>query len=168
MRKVFFGLIAVLALGGASAEAAPAWRSYVDQTLGFRIDLPVGSFNPTADSAERHIQLTETDGDAQIDVYGGEDPERLTPEAFADQLANADRIADVTYRRVSRTWFVLSGHYRRADDETGTLIFYAKFMFTPDLSRFSAFEISYSVDEKRRMDPIVTRLERTLRRPAKQ
>ena len=166
MRKLFLGLIAVLAFGIATAEAASAWRSYIDPVLGYRIELPVGTFTPTADSAESHIQLTETDGNAQIDVYGGEDPERLTPEAFADQLANADRIADVTYRRVSRTWFVLSGHYRRADDETGALIYYAKFMFTPDLSRFSAFEISYPVGEKRRMDPVVTRLERTLRRPA--
>ena len=63
----------------------------------------------------------------------GEDPKRLAPSVFADQLAKADRIADVTYRKTGKTWFVISGHYRRDENESGSLIYYAKFMFTPDL-----------------------------------
>jgi hypothetical protein len=77
-------------------------------------------------------------------------------------LSRAPRIADITYKAVGPTWFAISGHYSREANDPGTLIYYAKFVFSADLSRFAAFEISYSVAEKSRMDPIVTHLEKTL------
>ena len=115
-------LLLALLWGSATAQASPGWRSHVDPTLGYRVELPLDSFAPTAESTADHLQLAETDGDALIDVYGGEDPKRLAPSVFADQLAKADRIADVTYRKTGKTWFVISGHYRRDDNESGSLI----------------------------------------------
>ena len=84
---------------------------------------------------------------------------------FADMLSHADRVAEVTYRTGGRSWFVLSGYYQRLGFEEEELIFYAKFMFSPDLERFAAFEISYPADEKQRFDAVVERLEESFRRP---
>lgn len=55
---------------------------------------------------------------------------------------------------------MLSGHY------TGDgLIYYAKYVFSPDLSQVGGFEISYAASEKVRMDPIVEHLEASFRGP---
>ncbi len=111
------------------------------------------------------LSLSEVVGLGQIDVYGAENAEGLTPREFADVLEQAERVKEVTYRTGGRNWFVLSGYYRREGDEAEELIFYAKFMFSPDRSRLAAFEISYPLSEKQRFDAIVDRLERSLRAP---
>ncbi len=160
--------LAVLALlfgfaAGSQAQDA-GWQRYEDFDYGFRIDLPLGLFELRENEAER-MTFFEVGGLGQIDIYGAENPEGLTPQEFMDVLEQADRIAEVTYRTGGRSWFVLSGYYRRERHEAEELIFYAKFMFSPDRSRLSAFEISYPLRDKRRFDPIVTRLEKSLRAP---
>jgi len=81
------------------------------------------------------------------------------------EVSRADRIREVTYRAQGRGWFVLSGYYQRDGEERQDLIFYAKFMFSSDRSVFSGFEISYPAANKRRLDRVVTRLEKSFRGP---
>src|SRR5690606_5326981 len=99
------------------------------------------TFEPFGD--DDVLRLYERGGDAMIEVYGGENADGLSAAGFADMLAGADRIAEVTYRAGGRSWFVLSGYYERLGFEDEELIFYAKFMFSPSRERFAAFEISY-------------------------
>lgn len=150
-----------------TAAQAPGWQLYEDPELGYRIDLPLAMFEAIAadDDGPGVLRLYERGGDAMLEVYGGRNPDGLSAGQFADMLAGADRIAEVTYRAGGRSWFVLSGYYARLGFEEQELIFYAKFMFSPDLSRFAAFEISYPADEKRRFDEFVERLEASFRRP---
>lgn len=166
LRNYLASLVLVLATSLPVGAHAPGWEPYEDPELGFRIDLPVAQFEPVAeDEGPEVLRLYERAGDAIIEVYGGENVEGLSAAEFADMLAGADRIAEVTYRTGGRTWFVLSGYYERLGFEEQELIFYAKFMFSSDLERFAAFEISYPAAEKERFDAVVERLEASFRSP---
>jgi hypothetical protein len=150
----------------AAAHPVADWQFYEDPALGHRIELPYGRFVPApVDPGETVQRLVEVDGDALLEVYGGENLEGLGIDAFADMLASADRIAEITYRTGGRTWFVLSGFYRRDGFDDQQLIFYAKFMFTRDLSRFAAFEISYPAAQRESYEALVERLEDSFRGP---
>lgn len=158
--------IAILLLGIITAVQAQSldWQRYRNAAYGYRIDLPIGTFEVREQSPAK-LSLFEVNGLGQIDVYGADNAEGLAPQDFARVLEDADRVKEVTYRTGGRNWFVLSGYYRRESGEIEELIFYAKFMFSSDHSRLAAFEISYPLSQKRRFDPIVDRLESSLRAP---
>jgi hypothetical protein len=150
-------LVAALVL--VAPARAENWRTYTDEHRQYRLELPLTSFHVTR-TEPQHLSFSEVGGDGVIDVYAGQNLKHLSPNAFADKVSAAGEIKDITYRAGGRNWFVLSGHY------TGDgLIYYAKYIFSPDLSAVAGFEISYAVAEKSRMDPIVDRLEASFRRP---
>jgi hypothetical protein len=159
--------LALLVLSFATPVAlGESWRHYSDPQLGLAIDVPVDGFEAAPDSGSAAaLRLVDTAADALIEVFGGTNRDGLSLRGFADLVAGADRIAEVTYRTGGRTWFVLSGYYRRDGHEERELIFYSKFMFSPDLRRFSGFEINYPAAQKRRFDPVVARLEASMRSP---
>jgi hypothetical protein len=140
---------------------AEEWRAYADTGEHYRVDLPVTSFEVAAESAPpSHLTLRERDGDATIDIYTGVNAKHLSPASFADEVAQAGEIKDITYRASGRTWFVISGHYASG---APPLIYYAKYLFSDGYSSVAGFEISYPVAEKARMDPVVEHLERSFR-----
>jgi hypothetical protein len=149
------------------AVAAPAadWRHYSDPEFGYSIDLPEDGFEVEVDAVGNGLTLYDRKGRGQIDVYAFRDDEELNLRRIRAELENADRIKQITYSRSGASWFVISGYYRRPDDEASDLIFYAKFMLSADRRVLSAFEASYPVAEKRRYDPIIERIEDTLTRP---
>lgn len=54
----------------------------------------------------------------------------------------------------------------RGEEERGDeLIFYAKFMFSTNLSHLAAFEASYPATDRKRFDAIVERMEDSLTSP---
>lgn len=142
---------------------ATSWSNFRDPAGRYVIELPGAPFEAASTEETEHLTWSEVGGDAIIDVYSGHNLKRLSPREFIDELSHAPRIADVTYAARGRTWFAISGHYIRENADVGPLIYYAKFVFSSDLSSFAAFEISYSVAEKPRIDTIVTHLEKTLR-----
>lgn len=157
---------AVILLVASPLQAGDAgWQAFHEDRLGYRIDLPLGMFHVVEEMPDR-ISLQETGGEAQLLAYGGENAGDATVAEFRRTLEGAEWIREITYRAGGRSWFVLSGYYRREDVEQEDLIFYAKVMFNADRSRFSGFEISYPRSDKRRFDPIVTRIEKSLRPPA--
>ncbi len=144
--------------------AAPLdWQTYRHPERGFSIALPVEGFSsaPTG----RGVTLLEAEGRGQIDVYGAANAAGLTPREFEAALLGAERIREVTYSRRGASWFVISGYYHRENDTSDDLIFYAKFMFSPDGATLSAFEASYPLADRVRFDPIIERMEDTLTRP---
>jgi len=157
------------ALPGASfAQSRADWEPYRNARLGYRIELPVGLFEVEAGSENADgLRLLEIDGPAQIEILGSENTQGVSPAEFADFFSDADRIDRITYRADGARWFVLSGHYAPEADETEDLVFYTKYLFNSDYSAFAAFEISYPLAEKRRFDRLVTRLEKSLRAPAR-
>lgn len=163
-RSFVIGLFVLLAFA-APVLAQRGWERYADPDFGYSIDLPTGQFE-WVEAASPVVRLRQAETDALLEVYGGYNRDRLSLSEFVDFLAEADRIAEITYRTGGRTWLVISGYYRREDSSDPSLIFYAKFMFSRDLDRFSAFEISYPQSHKERMDPVVEALESSLRPPS--
>jgi hypothetical protein len=156
--------IAVRPLDSEDDAGAFDWGLYQDPDFGFTIEVPTTSFAPMQ-GVERGMRFEETDGDGELDVYGGFNTAGLSPAEIAAELERNPQIGEIAYRAQGRNWIVLSGYYTR-DDYAGTdLIFYAKFMFSADRSRLSAFEISYPEGDREQFDPIVERLEATLTAP---
>jgi len=155
MRRYTWVVLGALML--VTPVSGQEWRSYQDPTLGFSIALPPGFRSALRENDPAEVRLV--DGEAELTVFGGSNAEGWSAEAFADFVGQADRIEEVTYRRVGGSWFVLSGFYRREGSERDDLIFYTKFMLSSDRSRFAGFEISYPAADKRAMDDVVERLE---------
>ena len=149
----------------ASVAMADEWRRFIDPEFGYSIDLPDDGFDVEADTTKNGLTLYERDGRAQIDVYAFKNEEGLSLEQVRDALSDADRIKEITYSRSGASWFVISGYYRRLEDEATDLIFYAKFMFSADRRSLSAFEASYPIGDKERFDPIIETIEDSLTRP---
>lgn len=156
-------LLPVAAMAQGPSETI-AWTSYVDPELGFSVDLPLGMFEPVEHGTSPGITLTETGGNGQISIYGGE-ARGLTLDQFAERLAAGEQVRTITYRAGGNSWFVLSGDYAPDGASEPPLIFYTKVLLAPDGDSFSAFEISYPRSDKARYDPIVERIEDSMSRP---
>jgi len=156
-RLTFVGaLVGAILLAGQQA-IGEEWQLYDDPQARFHVELPSSTFRLMA-REPRHLSLSEIGGDAVIDIYTGSNAKHLSPEDFAAELSRAGEIKDITYRAAGRTWFVISGHYANGNP---ALIYYAKYIFFDDFQSVAGFEISYSVKEKLRMDPIVEHLQAT-------
>lgn len=156
-------LVFAFALVLVTSAVAAEWRTYRHPELGYQLDLP-GDFAAQRDGADP-ATLRLVRNDAVLTVFDGENVNRWSASRFADFVAKADRIRQVTYRRTGSTWFVLSGYYQREGAERDDLIFYTKFMLSADGTDFAAFEISYPRADKRDLDPVIERLERSFRGP---
>ena len=166
MSKLLSGIAAVsLILVGSVPSSAQSvdWERYVDPQYGFSAELPYGVFEPLEDDGSGGLTLGEVGGTGQISIYGG-DAGGLTLEGFAERLSAGEEVRSITYQAGGDSWFVLSGYYQ-PDAEGERLIFYTKVLLSPDRETFSAFEISYDLDEKTRFDEIVTRIEDSFTRP---
>lgn len=142
-----------------------AWETYRNPAYGYEISLPGSPFAVEERPEGEGVTLIDIAGRGQIDVYGATNAENLSPREFEAVLAGAERIRDVTYSVRGESWFVLSGYYHREGDESDDLIFYAKFMFSPDRSRFAGFEASYPEGDRARWEPIIEVMEDSFRAP---
>lgn len=149
--------VLLFTLFSTSAVSGEQWSRYNGQ--GVSIDLPTGSFEVTSQQTERLI-LNDRKRDALLEVMVGELQGRSTSQ-FRDLVENADPSRIVTYRAGGRHWFVLAG-YLPGDGNSGQLIYYAKFLVTPEKDAFAGFEIIYPRNRKEAFDRVVSQLERTL------
>jgi len=157
------GISLALVLVPLGQANAASWSRLLGPQGQFVIDIPTPSFREEASDKPSHRTFIEVGGEAIIDVYSGRNLKRLQPAAFIKELSQVPRIEDITYTAQGKSWFAISGHYVRDGANLGGLIYYAKFVFSADLTRFAAFEISYPTTEKRALDAIVTHLEKSLR-----
>lgn len=158
-------LIVISILAFVYPVSADDWRSYSDPEFGYSVTVPDDGFDVETDPQRNGITIYERDGRGQIDVYALRNDKELSLAQIRDELGNADRIKQITYSRSGASWFVISGYYRRLEDDATDLIFYAKFMLSADRRSISAFEASYPVGDKDRYDPIIEKIEDSLTRP---
>jgi hypothetical protein len=156
-------LLAAALLLTIPAYGQERWSVYKNDLYQYGVAHPTAGF--TASETGKGLTLAEDGGRGQIDIYGATNPEGLGPAQFKDALAKAERIREITYTRNGRSWLAVSGYYRGDGERGGDLIFYAKFMFSPDRSRLAAFEASYPVSDRQRFDAIVERMEDSLTAP---
>lgn len=162
LRTLVFALTVSLTIP-AVAQTDLAWESYTDSTYGFSAELPTGWFAPVDDPDRPGISLVEVGGFAELSLYGGP-AEGMTRDRLEDRLATGEQVSDITYRAGGDSWFVLSGYYQ-ADDLADRTIFYTKVMFSPDQQTFSAFEISFPIEDKPRLAPMIEYFEDNFTRP---
>ena len=157
-------MMLVIAAGLASPALGQAdWWTYANARYGYTAELPATGFTVT--ETDKGLTLLEEDGRGQIDLYGASNAELLGPAQYERVLAGAERIREITYRRRGQSWLVVSGYYQPDEQRGDDLIFYAKFMFSPDRANIAAFEASYPAESRRKFDAIVERLEDHLTAP---
>ena len=159
-----FAAMLLFLVAALPSLAQTGWETYRDPALGYRIDLPRGGFEQL-EGGEGRVILADAEDQARITVFGEDVPAGRSLGQLEEALRQSDLVDEVTYRAGGKSWFVLSGHFRdtQAPEE---MIFYVKLMLNRDRSAYSTFAISYPRSLKRQYDPVVERLERSLRAPA--
>lgn len=140
------------------AQSETMWETYVDRTLGFSAQLPLGTFQIVEVAGSPGLALEEVGGGATISLYGGP-AAGLTRDTLEASLSNGSTATRTTYRAGGDSWFVLSGY------EGEATIFYTKVMFSADHETFSAFEITFPTADKPRLEALVEQFEDNFTRP---
>lgn len=160
MRALFVLLLSLIV---ATAQGQETWTTYRNSACGYAVEHPAAGFEVTV--TDTGLALTEEGAAGQIDIYCATNAERRSPTGFEQVLAGAERIREITYSRSGRSWLAVSGYYQGDQKRGDDLIFYAKFMFSSDLSQVAAFEASYPATDRQRFDAIVERMEDSLTAP---
>lgn len=151
-------LTAAAASCGSSGQTDLGWRGLDDPASGTHVEYPAGLF-PAVEasrSPSRPGQLFGTaDGRAHLAIFAVHNPGHASAAGF---IARNLRIPASTlhYQRVAPSFFVISGFH---DNN----IFYARCNSSSNRSLLHCINLVYPAREKRRWDPIVTRISLTLR-----
>lgn len=149
------GLAVVLAAGGTAA-AQDRWATYHNARFGTTADYPADVFTVRAPPpANGDGQTFRTaDGRAELLIYGTHNVEDDTPRSYVAKYHNGP---EVTYKRVTRSFFVVSG-------VRDGKIFYSRCNFPAEADGIiDCLALRYPADDKAAWDAIVTRISRSLR-----
>jgi hypothetical protein len=142
--------------GDAPGDAGSLdWQVFRVPEYGTRLEYPARIFAPVAEAEKGVGQRFESgDGRATLSIYARENEDGHTPASY---LRKNLRQSGLDYERVTRSFFAISM------EREGT-IYYSRCNF----SRFArssihCFDLIYPQDEKRKWDPVVTRISLSLR-----
>jgi len=153
--------VVLVALSGAATPttAQVDWLSYQDQKFRYEIDYPQALFSdPEPMLDQGGIALQSSDGSAKMFIFGGVNASGETSAQFASGVAQLSDIHRVTYRRVTRQWFVLSGFLAGTGD-----IFYERVEISPDGRRLAGFRLEYPPSQRENFDHLIARMGQSLR-----
>jgi hypothetical protein len=146
----------LLALGPAGVAEAQSWTEYRNQRYGFSLSYPADLLvvERTAEAGDGQV-FVATDADARLLVGALSNDSGYTPATYQDYIARQSYGQyQIGYRRLGKTWFVLSG-------EGNGKIFYEKVMFTCAGRLINSFAMVYPSDQRHLFDPVVERIENT-------
>lgn len=152
MRSIVAILLALfLSLGPALADD---WGRYENARFGYVIDVPPG-FAQGAESANGDGRSFR-DGASKLAVWGG----NVIESDFEAEVAAAVRFAEadgwaLTYQSVTPSWASFSG-------TQGKRVLYQR-MVTGCSWQYAAFRLEYSAVDMGKLDPVVSRLARSLK-----
>jgi hypothetical protein len=163
-----FSLAFLLLFVGAEAYAQDLdWRPYVNERFGYSIDIPAGFLYPLPPPENGDgLAFESADGQVSVSVFGSNNALQWSfDDYFRAALARGD-LGRVTYQRKTENWFVLSG-FRPAPTASwsGEVIFYERVAIDQSGTAISGLLILFPPAMKEFMDPIVTRLSRSLTPP---
>jgi hypothetical protein len=149
-------LFAVALLADASAATQERWTTYANPRFGTTISYPADLFpqrDPPPENGDGQA-FRSRDGRARLAVWGGYNVSSDTPESYLQSIVKPE---NVTYRRVTANYFVVSG-LRDGD------IYYQRCNFAakPD-DIIHCFVATYPTADKAAMDAIIPRLSQSLR-----
>jgi hypothetical protein len=163
----FFLSLAVSAVAIEAGAQGLDWRPYVNERFGYSVDIPAGLLYPLPPPENGDgLAFESADGQVSVSVFGSNNAlEWSVDDYFRAALARED-LGRVTYQRKTEGWYVLSG-YRPAPTPnwTGEVIFYERVAIDGGGSAISGLSILFPPSLKDFMDPIVTRMSRSLTPP---
>lgn len=138
----------------ASALYAEGWRSYHNARFGTTAVAPKDWTMGEPPENDDGRVFTSPDNRAEIIVSG-------SFRAFQKEQEIADRLApgdgeSITYKKTGKDWLVVSG-------TKGDRIFYRKSLLSCNGAIWNNLSIEYPASEKKKFDPLVTRVARSLR-----
>ncbi|MEL6503756.1 MAG: hypothetical protein AAFO61_07160 [Pseudomonadota bacterium] len=161
MHRIILFVVAALLL--MSPATATEWAKYTNARFGFSIDLPQNVFEDAnrSDNGDG-LGVSGLDGRANLLVYGFNNVLDQSPQDLAHEADNDLTAVEVTYRRVTKGWAVISGFADMGDDR---IVFYTRYQANKNLTRYSAFRLTYPVSVRGLFDPLVGRLSKSLTAP---
>lgn len=140
------------------------WQPYADPVLGYSVLYPAGLFNEPPMQEHGGITLSATSG-AKLFIFGGPNRGGRAPDIAAKQLSGAADVYQVTYRKLTGTWLVLSGYLTDGPGRAPQSIFYERIAFSPDRQTLAGFRLVYSPIQRAIFDPIIATIGNSLRPP---
>ncbi|BBF92297.1 hypothetical protein [Blastochloris tepida] len=152
------GALAVLFASPVAAQPpAEQWITYRNPRFGTTAEVPrhlVPKQMPDPANGDGRT-WTSADGHATMSVFGGFNALELTPARYVEDI-HAERLAHASYKRITDTWFVISG------TQDG-VVFYDRCNFTRDLRVQHCIALSYPESEAPLWDAAVARISKSLR-----
>jgi hypothetical protein len=142
----------------ATAVAAEGWTDYRNERFGFTLRYPADVFTPekTSEAGDGQVFISR-DGNARLLVGALPNDDAQSPAAYQAYIARKSYgDYQIGYRRLSGSWFVLSG-------EGNGKTFYEKVMFSCGGRRINSFAMIYPTDQHRAFDRIVEGIEASFR-----
>jgi hypothetical protein len=145
----------------APAQAQPGdrdWVAYRNERYGVFLRYPADVLQPerTSEAGDGQVFVSR-DGNARLLVGALPNSDRQSPAAYQEQIAR-ESYPDyhVTYRRVSGSWFALSG-------EGNGKTFYEKVIFSCNGRLINSFAMIYPTAQSGLFDRVVEGIEKSFR-----
>jgi hypothetical protein len=153
-------VVSLLLLGlVGQAHAASGWDRFTSKYSGCSVEFPTDIFTASqrteADGATR---FTSGLADANMVVAGGSNGKKSSISDIVRTYFEQVEGETITYRRQEQGWAVYSG-YR------GGLIYYLKVVLSKTGQQACVLELKYPPANKLELDPIVSRVAKSLRMP---
>jgi hypothetical protein len=162
-----FLIVAASMVGLKAAAQDLGWQPYVNARFGFSIDVPTGFLRqlpppPNGDG----LAFENADRTVHVAVFGAMNALELSFDQYFQAALDDRNLGRVTYKRKTDSWYVLSG-YRNVDTPDGgqEMIFYTRIAIDEDGTAISGLNMLFPPSLKQFMDPIVSRMSRSLEPP---
>jgi len=161
-------LAVMVSAAGLSAAAQDfGWQPYVNARYGFSIDIPTEVLRPLPPPANGDgLAFENADRTVHVSVFGAMNALEFTFDQYYQAALDAPDLGRVTYKRKTDRWYVLSG-YRTVDlgGAPQEMIFYMRVAIDDGGTAISGLNMLFPPSLKEFMDPIVTRMSRSLTPP---
>ena len=158
VRRSVFSFIFLITLAGQAVardtRLEQGWTDYRNERFGFSLRYPADVFEPEKASEAGDGQVfVSRDGNARLLVGALSNDSGQSPAAYQDYIARQSYAGyRIDYRRLSGSWFVLSG-------EGNGKIFNEKVMFSCAGRLINSFAMIYPTNLRATFDPIVEGME---------
>jgi len=146
-----------VALAQAQLGESREGVAYRNERYGVFLRYPADVLQPerTSEAGDGQVFVSR-DGNARLLVGALPNSDRKSPAAYQEQIARDSYGDQVTYRRVSSTWFALSG-------EGNGKTFYEKVIFSCNGRLINSFAMIYPTEQSSLFDRVVEGIEKSFR-----
>jgi hypothetical protein len=137
--------------GKEPSTVSRVWKTYTNVRFQYSLCYPEDLFTPQGEVDNGDGQRFLAKSGAQLTVFGWNNALNQSLQDLMKETGSrlAGDSGQVTYRMMTKKWFVVSG-------TNGTSIFYAKTVLSHD--QFKSFEFTYSRRERTTYEPLVSRI----------